>query len=79
MLAELDTYDWQEVFKYAKGLSTIAGDAECSTVPFDREDVESLYALEEGQNDEADWLALGKLKDGRFFFARAGCDYTGWG
>lgn len=49
-----------------------------STDPFAREDVAELAWIEDGANDEADWLIGGKLRDGRWFFIAAGCDYTGW-
>ena len=38
-----------------------------------------LMAESEGMNDQDDWLALFELRDGRFGFVWAGCDYTGWG
>jgi hypothetical protein len=31
-----------------------------------------------GHNDEDEWYWLGRLKDGRFFGAIGGCDFTGW-
>ena len=41
--------------------------------------VESFKAaLDEGANDGDDWICLGRLKTGRWFFLSAGCDYTGW-
>lgn len=42
------------------------------------EDVAEILAMSEGENDEANWLMVVKLKDGRFSFLSAGCDYTGW-
>jgi len=49
-----------------------------STDLFKYEDVEALIAEIPGHNDEDEWFWIGKLKDGRFFGARGGCDYTGW-
>jgi hypothetical protein len=87
MLKELDTYDWEEAFAYASGVS-VSGDAQIpistindddvSVTPFTREDVKELIAHDLGENDEAEWIALMELKDGRFAYLRAGCDYTGW-
>ena len=88
VLPQLESYDWPEVFKYANGSSECefggrpepaipADDIDCST--FDREDVEEIVAIIDGENDESDWLLCGRLKDGRWFALRAGCDYTGWG
>ncbi len=45
---------------------------------FNYSDIEGLIAEIPGHNDEDDWFWIGKLKDGRFFGARGGCDYTGW-
>lgn len=63
MLEELESYDWECAFNEG-GL--------------DREDVASIIAMEEGENDGANWIMIGKLKDGRYFWLSAGCDYTGW-
>lgn len=64
MLKELDDYDWKEAFSYASGFSI--------------EDVEEVLAHCDGENEGASWLSFGRLKDGRFYFLAAGCDYTGW-
>lgn len=53
-------------------------DAATALAPFGRRDVLRIYALSEGEKDERPWLCLGELRDGRFFFLRAGCDFTGW-
>lgn len=45
---------------------------------FTREDVVSIIAIEDGENDEASWIAVFELHDGRFAYLEAGCDYTGW-
>lgn len=49
-----------------------------STEPFQRKDVARVIATREGENDGLDWLCVVELKDGRFAFVSAGCDYTGW-
>ncbi len=40
--------------------------------------VVEIIADSDGEADEANWLAILKLADGRFAFLSAGCDYTGW-
>ncbi len=45
---------------------------------FNYSDVAGLIAEVPGHNDEDDWFWVGKLKNGKFFGARGGCDYTGW-
>lgn len=49
-----------------------------SVEPFTRDDIAELIACEEGERDGANWIAIMRLKDGRFAFLTAGCDYTGW-
>jgi len=85
MLAELDDYDWAEVFGEGSGgnctpiIPTRAPhDKTTSIATFSREDVKKLYGQSDGERDERDWICWGKLKDGRWFVARGGCDYTGW-
>lgn len=63
MLNQHDTYDWKEAFGYAN---------------FSIDDVEEVFAEDEGCNDEERWISFGRLKDGRYYFLSAGCDYTGW-
>lgn len=58
--------------------SALPNDQDISLAPFGRRDVASILGLAEGENDGADWLIAGQLKDGRWFSLRAGCDYTGW-
>lgn len=55
--------DWAAAFAYAS---------------FAVDDIADVEAYVEGENDSADWIAFGTLKDGRWFYLRAGCDYTGW-
>lgn len=87
MLKELEGYDWKEAFGYAGESGTCASGgsrvdsvpgATCSNTPFTREDVVKILAISEGENDGPDWICAGRLKDGRWFFLAAGCDYTGW-
>jgi len=48
------------------------------TAEFTREDVVQILAMSDGANDESSWMGLFRLKDGRYAYAEAGCDYTGW-
>lgn len=57
-------YDWQEAFEYAEN--------------FTREDVAEVIHQHNGENDEEPWVAVFRLKDGRFAGLSAWCDYTGW-
>ncbi len=77
MKEELNSYDWEEVFKYAG--PDLATGATCSADAFSREDVAELRHCTEGENDEASWRCAGILRDGRAFYIEAWCDYTGWG
>jgi hypothetical protein len=61
----LEGYDWEEAFRYAAPHFTLA-------------DVADVIAAVEGENDGADWVAVVRLRDGRFGYVTAGCDYTGW-
>ena len=56
-------YAWNEAFGFAS---------------FSVEDVASVLAESVGQNDGDSWLSFGQLKDGRYYFLSAWCDYTGW-
>ncbi len=88
MLAELDTYDWKEAFKYARPKVCEAGHdhgprqtigSDVSIDPFYRNDVAEIISMQEGEKDGESWIAVFCLKDGRFASLRASCDYTGWG
>lgn len=76
MLPRLDTYDWEEVFKYAASPArVVTGEFERG---FTREDVFRIVAADEGENDGPEWVGVFELNDGRFVSIEAGCDYTGW-
>ena len=53
-----------------------ADDLSIDPLVFD--DIEELLASVNGENDGEDWSCIVKMKDGRFAFVTAGCDYTGW-
>lgn len=76
----LGSWDWLEVFKYTSDGDTnkiinYSGNGK----GFKAEDVKEIIAMEEGENDDATWIGLFLLEDGRYAFVSAGCDYTGWG
>jgi hypothetical protein len=85
VLEPLDNYDWAEAFGYA-GEPDTNGNARVSAAEgspaaadsFTREDVVRIVAMDDGQNDGPDWVGVFELRDGRFAFVSAGCDYTGW-
>jgi len=56
-------YDWQEAFGFAD---------------FSIDDVATVLHSDEGYNDGDSWLSFGKLKNGKYYFLSAWCDYTGW-
>lgn len=80
------SYDWHEAFSYAgepdccgsASVKSAAPHIEVSEEPFDRFDIEEVIALREGENDEKNWVCVGRLEDSRWFALDAGCDYTGW-
>jgi hypothetical protein len=86
--AELAAGAWEEAFGYAsdgeKACNSgvpdraLPNDLDTSVEPFTRKDVKRVIAARDGENDGADWVVVGELKDGRFFCVEAGCDYTGW-
>ena len=81
-----DDYDWQEAWAYASGKSKSGrydsptrvegykGSSAAATI----DDVAEIIATDNGENDGQDWVGVFKLKDGRYLFLTAGCDYTGW-
>lgn len=88
MLDRLNDYDWEQVFGYATPTiceakhnhgpeATITSTV--SVAGFTREDVQTIIGIEDGANEGPNWVGLFQLKDGRFAFITAGCDYTGWG
>lgn len=45
---------------------------------FTRLDVAEIIGLSEGENGGRNWIGAFRLKDERYVFVSAGCDYTGW-
>ena len=60
----LDAYDWEQAFYYVDN--------------YNREDVKKVIHADEGANEEADWIGLFLMNDGKYVGLSAGCDYTGW-
>lgn len=81
MLAELDDYDWAEVFGEGGGGNTtpdVDSLDETPTDPVLRENVAEIIVMVNGENDGDDWVGLFRMNDGRWLAAQGGCDYTGW-
>lgn len=84
----IEGYDWTYAFEYAGPSENkfVCGEPCLDPVvgytgdlsPFTRADVKKVIAADDGENDGPPWIALMCLKDGRFAFLSAGCDYTGW-
>lgn len=45
---------------------------------YKRSDVAEIIAIEDGDRDGPQWIGVFKMRDGRYLFVEAGCDYTGW-
>lgn len=45
---------------------------------FTFDEVDEVLASAEGGNAGPNWVAVFRLKDGRFAYLTAGCEYTGW-
>jgi hypothetical protein len=88
IVRELDTRDWFEAFAYAANETRAGGGDGASpqgtqgfkgsVAPFDREDVAKVIAMSDGENDDRPWVGVFLLKDGRYAYLEASCDYTGW-
>lgn len=66
-----DHNEWYYVFDVA------SRDTKGAKVGLD--DVKHVDRWCEGENEESEWLMVGRLKDDRWFFVASGCDFTGWG
>lgn len=61
-------YDWVKVVAFG----------EDSCPDFKPEEVDEVVWFVVGQNDGPEWVALCRMKNGRWALLAAGCDYTGW-
>ena len=46
--------------------------------PAEGHELTGLLLIQEGENDESNWIWLVAIDTGEFFWAIGGCDYTGW-
>lgn len=74
----INNYDWEHIFENYTNPTHVRtklarGEA------YGRADVAEVVAIEDGENDGAEWVGVFHMNDGRFLVVRAGCDYTGWG
>ena len=76
-VSDLNSYDWQEAF--ANAAESIVSVDNAPTTHFSVDDVTKIISADEGENDELDWVGVFQLRDNRYVFVSAGCDYTGWG
>lgn len=58
----MEDYNYQELMEYGPPA----------------EDVAEVMRTHDGENDYENWLVVLRMKDGRWCFVTAGCDYTGW-
>jgi hypothetical protein len=86
------SYDWAAVFEFCGPIegdsSHCCGNEEinvsaalgstASPAPFQRVDVADVIACSDGEHEDRSWVLVARLKDGRFAFVSASCDYTGW-
>lgn len=86
-------YDWSAAFEFTgwsgKGRTNgnasgraptwcVADDRKDPIEPFGPEEVAEVIAHSPGEHDAQNWLLVGRLDNGLYFFLDAGCDYTGW-
>lgn len=76
--------DWAQVFadendgNVDKAISAVPPGSDLPTTEFGRTDVREILVAVNGDNDEADWVGVFLLNDGRYAVCSGGCDYTGW-
>lgn len=74
-----DCDDYEYSVRYNEPhVNVVLGSIAVESEPFTRDDILDLIACEAGENDGPEWVAVMRLKDGRYAFLEAGCDYTGW-
>lgn len=91
LLTRLANCDWQQAFEVSNKPQRAApsftesqlarafgpSTTTISLEDFTRKDVERILHISEGERDSYPWVAVMKLKDGRYASVVAGCDYTG--
>jgi hypothetical protein len=84
-MIDLESYDWEHIIEEycfephvtpADWAEFKQGQAAAS---FTINDIEHTIAYEDGDNDGPEWIAIFKLKNKKYAFVEASCDYTGWG
>src|SRR6185369_14517011 len=81
----LDDYNWEHIFEGGERYTCPVHVRTRQVLPFGdsgcyaRADVKSIVAIDDGENDERDWVGVFLMVDGKYLVVRAGCDYTGWG
>lgn len=77
-LAEFkDDMNWRCAFSEAVN-GHYSGDVYDKSISSPIDDVVEVIAAVEGENDGENWECIVRLKDNRYAFLSAGCDYTGW-
>lgn len=74
-------YDWEEAFGEGSGGNTdqeVESHDGTDRSRVLRADVARVIASVNGENDEDSWIAVCKMKDGRYACIEGSCDYTGW-
>jgi len=71
-------YDWESALDFGNSRRSAVLGSDVSTAAMTYEDVETVLASCNGESDGDDWIALFRLRDGRYAFLSAGCDRTGW-
>ncbi len=64
-------YNWAETFAFASKRENGHKD-------YSVNDILAIIAADNGCNDGLNWVGLFLMKDGKFLYVSAGCDYTGW-
>ena len=65
--------DLRDAFRY--NYSEPKEDCNCD---FNIDEIVSMLARVQGENNEYNWHWVVSLRDGRLGYVSAGCDYTGW-
>lgn len=82
----IDDCDWEYIFENFVNPPTNGDNPIHEPIkldyPITRNDVTSVIAISNGQNDEDEWLGVFEVDvncNTYFLMVRAWCDYTGWG
>lgn len=71
-----EDWDWKEAFGVVEAQACMGFNG---SIEFNPSMVTKIHRAVAGENDGESWECIGELKDGRWFFLTAWCDYTGWG